>query len=79
MTTFPKLKKYLMTRKNNQVSTNTWHIDYKDGMETVFMGTESVDNKFFLECSNCNEQLGKITDSNITFQCEAHSCPTEEK
>lgn len=80
MPTFPKLKKYLMIRKNNQVSTNSWYIDFneEDAIGTVFMGTESPDNKFFLECSECNEELGPVSDSNISHQCEYHSCPVEE-
>lgn len=74
-TKFPQLKKYKMDRKNKSVSTNTFHIDLKNGNETVFMATESADNKFFLECNECNEELGEITDSNIEHQSEYHSCP----
>lgn len=75
VTTFPKLKKFAAVRTNPQVSTNSFHIDHNKGGETIFMATENADNKFFLECSECGEELGEVTDKNISHQCEYHNCP----
>lgn len=45
--------------------------------EVYFEMQENRKNKKILRCVLCKEELGEISDKNISHQCETHSCATE--